>query len=590
MKKHHFKKILIFLIVFLSIAGFAFGQVKNPGTFVKATLNAPDTLDPHFMVASATMEFSLNVYDSLLSHDPNDPTVLAPSLSTQVPSIENGLIKVASSGATSISFPIRSNVKFHSGHTLSAQDVAYTFKRGILQGGEVAVIKMLTLNLIGANSFSDLAKEIGYDAAFKKLDDSITVSGNVVTFHLVKPFVPFLELMADNGSSASIFSKAWCIEQGDWPGTKETGQAFMSMKMEDDKLFKKMNGTGPYKFVTWEPGQRLVFEAFKEHWKGAPKLDRVIVRLITDPQTGILMLKNGDVDFVAVSVSDIVQLQGVSGITLKTNIPSAWMMKINFVMDIAPQSPYIGDGKLGPNGIPPNFFSDINLRKAFAYAFDYDAFIKDAMQGYAQKPYGPVLIGFPTANKNNPQYFYDLGKAKEYFQKAWNGEVWRNGFKITLVYSAGSKQRQVALEILKDNVESLNPKFKIELASLPWAGYLGAIGQRTIPLTLLGMLPDVFDPYFTLFEHMHSAGGYAARGGYVDYAKANFDALVETVGSEYDPKKRQEASYRLQQLDYEFVPAILHYQVTEHVAYRDWLKGYVPRMQPTNVDYSILYK
>jgi len=144
----------------------------------------------------------------------------------------------------------------------------------------------------------------------------------------------------------------------------------------------------------------------------------------------------------------------------------------------------------------------------------------------------------------------------------------------------------VALEILRDNLESLNPKFKMEMASLPFAGYIGAIGQKTVPLSLLGILPDVFDPYFSLFEHMHSAGGYAERGGYVEYAKKNFDSLVETVGSEYDTQKRKEASYKLQKLDYEFVPAILHYQVTENVAYRSWLKGYVPRMQPTNLDYS----
>jgi peptide/nickel transport system substrate-binding protein len=574
----------------LVLAGSGYAQVKNPGTFVKATVNAPDSLDPHFMVASATMEFSLNVYDSLLSHAANDPTQLAPSLSSQVPSVANGLIKVAASGQTNVSFPIRGNVKFHSGHLLTAEDVAHTFKRGILVGAEVAVIQMLTINLISENSFSDLVAKVGYDVAFKQLDDSITVSGNTVTFHLQKPFVPFLELMADNGSSAGIFSKAWSAAQGDWPGTKATGQAFMNLKQENNKLFRTMNGTGPYKFITWEPGQRLVFEAFRDYWKGAPKLERVIIRLVPDPQTAVLMLKSGDVDFIQLGVGDIVQLQGASGITLRTNLPSAWLMKMNFVMDIAPQSPYIGDGKLGPNGIPSNFLSDLDVRKGFAYAFDYDAFIKDAMQGYAQKPYGPVLIGFPTANKDNPQYTHNLAKAKEHLQKAWNGQLWQNGFKMTFVYSAGSKQRQVALEILKDNLETLNPKFKIELASLPWAGYLGAISQRTIPLSLLGILPDVFDPYFSLFEHMHSAGGYAERGGYVEYAKKEFDPLVEIVGSEYDPKKREAASFKLQKLDYEFVPAILHYQVTEHVAHRDWLKGYVPRMQPSNVDYSILTK
>lgn len=570
---------------FLLCAGLS-AQVTNPGTFVKATINAPDSLDPHFMVASATMELSLNVYDSLLGHDKADSSKLVPALASAVPTLGNGLIKVASNKATSITFPIRKGVKFHSGHTLEASDVAYTFKRGILVGGQTAVLKMLSINLLDANTFADLVKAVGFDAAYQKLDKAIVAGKDSVTFNLLAPFVPFLEFMADEGSSAGIFSKAWCVSQGDWDGTKENAGKFIGLKLEDDKLFMKMNGTGAFRFVSWEKGERVVFESFPESWQGAPQLKRVIVRFIKDAQTGIMLLKAGDADFVAVGVSDIPQLKGTPGIELKTKIPSAWLMKMNFVMDIAPQSPYIGDGKLGPNGVPPNLFSDINVRKGFAYAFDYSAFIDSAMGGYAQKPYGPVLIGFPTANPANPQYVFDLDKAKEFLMKAWDGKLWNQGFKMTFVYSAGSKQRQVALEILKDNLESLNPKFKMELASLPFPGYIGAIGQKTIPISLLGILPDVFDPYFSLFEHMHSAGGYAERGGYVEYAKKNFDNLVETVGREYDPQKRKDASYKLQQLDYEFVPAILHYQVTENVAYRSWLKGYVPRMQPTNLDYS----
>lgn len=584
------RRLFIVAVALLCVAASLSAQVKNPGTFVKATLNTPDSLDPHFMVASATMELSLNVYDSLLSHDKADSSKLVPSLASTVPTLENGLIKVAANKATSITFPIRKNVKFHSGDILEPEDVAYTFKRGIIVGGQTAVIKMLSLNLLDANSFADLVKAVGFDAAFQKLDKAIVATKDSVTFNLLAPFVPFLEFMADDGSSASIFCKDWCAAQGDWDGKKETASKFIGLKLEDDKLFKKMNGTGTFRFVSWDTGERVVFEAFPECWQGAPRLQRVIVRFIKDAQTGILLLKSGDADFVAIGVSDIPQLKGVAGIELKTNIPSAWLMKMNFVMDISPQSPYIGDGKLGPNGIPSNFFSDINVRKGFAYAFDYDAFIQGAMGGFAQKPYGPVLIGFPTANPDNPQYTYDPDKAKEYLMKAWDGKLWSQGFKMTMVYSTGSKQRQVALEILRDSLESINPKFKMELASLPFAGYIGAIGQKTVPLSLLGILPDVFDPYFPLFEHMHSAGGYAERGGYVEYAKKNFDSLVETVGSEYDPQKRKEASYKLQRLDYEFVPAILHYQVTENVAYRSWLKGYVPRMQPTNIDYAQLSK
>lgn len=564
--------------------------IKNPGTLIKATTNSVETLDPQFMLSSATMELSSNVYSSLLSHPQGDMSTLIPSMATTVPTLKNKLIRVAADNSTTITFPIRKNVKFHNGETLTPEDVAYTFKRAMVVGAQSSAYNMICQNLLGEASFGDLVKKLGYDAAYPKLDQMVTVAGDSVTFHLPKPFVPFLGIIADGGAETGIFSKSWCIAQGDWPGTKETAQKFMNRKTEEDPLFKKMNGTGPFKLASADLAERVILEANKGYWEGAPKLDRVIRRIVPDNQTAILQLKAGDVDFISVSVDEIGQVKGAPGIKVMTNLPSAWLMKINFVMDIAPNSEYIGDGKLGPGGMPKDFFADINVRKAFEYSFDWSAFINEVFQGAALKPTGPVLIGFPTANPKNPQYSLDLNKAKDYFKKAWNGQVWEKGFKMTAVYSSGSKHRQMALEILKNNIESLNPKFKIELASLPWAGYVGAIKSKRLPLTLFGILPSVFDPYLPLFEHMHSAGGYAEWGGYMDLAKKNFDPLLETLATNYDPEKRKTASYKLQQLDYENALAILHFQAVENVAYREWVKGYVPGAQPTNLNFYLMRK
>ena len=591
MNPFHFRAILLLAVSGTLNLGFAQGSgTKNPGTLIKATTNSVETLDPQFMLSTATMELSANVYNSLLSHPQGDMAKLNPALAITVPTLKNKLIRVAPDGATSITFPIRKNVKFHHGEILTPEDVAYTFKRGILEGGQGTAIDIMTKNLLGESSFSDLVKRVGFDAAYAKLDQTITVAGDTVTFNFPKSFVPFLGMMADGGGEAAIFSKSWCASQGDWPGTKETGQKFMNRKMEEDVLQKKMNGTGPFKLASADLTERIVLEANKNYWAGAPKLERVIRRIVPDNQTAILQLKAGDVDFISISVDEIGQVKGVPGITVMSKLPSAWLMKINFVMNIAPNSNYIGNGQLGPNGIPKDFFSDINVRKAFEYSFDWNAFINDVFQGAALKPKGPVLIGFPTENPKNPQYNLDLNKAKDYFKKAWSGQLWEKGFKMTAVYSSGSKSRQMALEILKNNIESLNPKFKIELASLPWAGYVGAIKDKRLPLTLFGVLPTVFDPYLPLFEHMHSGGGYAEWGGYTELAKKTFDPLLEVLATNYDPKKRQDASYKLQQLDYDNALAILYYQAAENVAFRNCVKGFVPGAQPTNLNFYLMSK
>ncbi|RLI48544.1 MAG: hypothetical protein DRO73_08990 [Candidatus Thorarchaeota archaeon] len=585
-------RVLVLVGLLLGLVGvLTIGQtVNNPDTFIEATTNTIETLDPQFMLSTATTEISNNVYDSLLDHPHGDLGKLIPSIAITVPALENGLITEAPDGTTYISFPIREGVKFHDGSTLKPEDVVYTFKRGLLVGGQATNYNILATTLLGANSFSDLVDKVGYDAAYDVLDQAVTTDGHSVTFKLPKPFVPFLGLMSDGGSACGILSKAWCVAQGAWPGTKDTGQNYMNQTMEKDPLFDKMMGSGPFKFVSWEPSTRVVLDGFAEYWAGAPEMKQVIRKIVPDGQTAILLLKKGDVDFTTVSVSELGQVEGAPGVKVLKNLPSTWLMKINFVQKIADGSSYIGDGKLGENGIPNDFFSDINVRKAFEYSFDWDAFINDVFLGAALKPYGPVLIGFPTANPDNPQYYLDLDKAKEYFQKAWNGELWEKGFKFTVAYSSGSTHRQRALEILKADIESLNPKFHIELSSLPWAAYVGAISNIQLPLSLFGMLPDVFDPYMPLFEHMHSSGGYAEWNGYLEQAKTEFDPLIDELGSNYDPQRRKEISYKLQKLDYDNALAIWHFQAVEHVAMRDWVQGYYTGPFPFNLDYYTLSK
>ena len=568
----------------------AMSSIPNPDTFTEATSNSVETLDPQFMLSTATMELSYNVYDSLLDHPDGDMAVFVPSIASEVPSVDNGLIDIKADGVTYITFPIRKGIKFHNGDILSPADVEYTFKRAVVVGAQTSSLSMLTPNLIGENSFSDLIEKAGFESAWKILEDMVVVKGDSVVFKLPKPFVPFLGIMADGGNGSAILSKRWSIENGAWPGTKATARDFLNITMEEDPLFDKMMGSGPYKFVAWEPSKRIVLEAFPDYWRGAPKIKKVVRTIVPDAQTGLLMLKNGDADFTTVTVADLGQVEGAPGITVLKNLPSTWLMKINFVQAIDSGSSYIGEGSLSEKGIPNNFFSDINVRKAFEYSFDWDIFIKDVFLGAAQKPYGPVLVGFPTANPDNPQYYFDAKKAEEHFKKAWDGKLWNTGFTMTAVYSSGSTHRQRALEILKMNVEKLNPKFHIELASLPWAGYVGAIKESQLPLTLFGILPDVFDPYYPLFEHMHSAGGYAEWGGYIDLAKAEFDPLIDELGTNYDPARREEISKKLQKLDYDYALSILHFQAVEHVAMQDYINGYVAGAFPGNLDFYALSK
>lgn len=49
---------------------------------------------------------------------------------------------------------------------------------------------------------------------------------------------------------------------------------------------------------------------------------------------------------------------------------------------------------------------------------------------------------------------------------AWDGRVWETGFKLTVLYNTGNTQRQAVAEILKNNLEFLNPKFRVDVRSV----------------------------------------------------------------------------------------------------------------------------
>src|SRR3972149_6277598 len=103
-------------------------------------------------------------------------------------------------------------------------------------------------------------------------------------------------------------------------------------------------------------------------------------------------------------------------------------------------NPYIGSGVLDGNGVPPNFFSDEHVRKGFAYAFDWGAFINDVYRGEAVQSIElilPGMIGYDTAA---PHYVMDLAKSAEEFQASTltspdGASLWDTGFRLQMLFN-----------------------------------------------------------------------------------------------------------------------------------------------------------
>jgi peptide/nickel transport system substrate-binding protein len=240
----------------------------------------------------------------------------------------------------------------------------------------------------------------------------------------------------------------------------------------------------------------------------------------------------------------------------------------------------IGSGKLDGEGIPPDFFSDIDVRKGFMHAFDREVYAKDVLQNISTIPTNPNIPGLPYAIEV-PVYEFDLEKAKAHLQQAWNGEVWEKGFRMTINYDVGNARREAVAVMLAENIMSLNPKFQIDIQAVDSKDYMVKFRNYQYPMWILGWIADYPDPHNFLYTFMHSNGYY---GNAMRMSNTELDALVEAGIQETDSQKRAEIYEQLQNLWYTEAIGLCLYQSTEVRHYRSWVQGFVPN--PTDTDVS----
>jgi peptide/nickel transport system substrate-binding protein len=182
------------------------------------------------------------------------------------------------------------------------------------------------------------------------------------------------------------------------PGPKLDGIATMLMFPQEalDTIETVPVGTGPFKFVEWVPGDRLVAEKFEDYWQeGLPYLDQVVIKPIPDEQSRMLNLLAGGIDALrGVPLADKALLEQADGISVTTSPPGFFFYA--FIMNI---------------NEPP--FDNPLVRQAMNYAVDREKIAQTAFHGAEI----PVLEPYPeTSWAYSPEladyYTFDLEKAK----------------------------------------------------------------------------------------------------------------------------------------------------------------------------------
>jgi peptide/nickel transport system substrate-binding protein len=599
-------------------------ESEEPGTlYYMASSEGIDTLDPAWNYESEGDAAIRNFYDTLVTFDGTSGITFVPSLAEDWEISEDG---------TTYTFYIRQGVTFHNGNDLTPGDIAYTFRRGILQGGTWSPQWLFTEPLFGTGVY-DIAEVVaelsGMDDVFALDDDPEALAGadpealmtacemvmdaieydddaGTVTFNLAQPWGPFLATFSN--SWGGVIDREWSTEQGTWDGDCANWQDYYGVTSESTPLREVVNGTGPYMLDHWVPQEEIVFVANPNFWRVeqnvplfeggpvGPDIERVVKQGVQEWGTRYAMLQAGDADFTDVPRENIAQVDPMVGewceyvvdtgdfdcevideaapLRLYRGAPNVNRTDCFFVFDINDDggNSYLGSGQLDGNGIPADFFSDIHVRRAFNYCFDWDAYIADALAGEAIQSVGYMLPGMLGYDPEGPHYSYDPEQCAAELEQAWDGQVWENGFRMQIAYNTGGLTRQTIAQILQNNLQAVDPKFTVEIIGLPWPSFLAEVRASRIPLYISGWQEDVHDPHN--WAQPFLVGTYASRQNMPDDVRSEFLELVSAGVTTTDEAERAAIYGQLTQMDYDLAPAIRLAVATGRYYEHRWMGGY----------------
>ena len=534
------------LAVLLTLPFAASARASTDQTTLDYALSADvDTLDPHWGYDAVSLFVADQVYETLIDFQGESLDAFEPRIATVVPSLANGFL---SKDGLTYAFPLRSGVKFHDGAAMSADDVKYSLMRFLLLDREGGPSNLLLQGLLGVRSTGELPPDKIFDLA----DKAVSIEGGALVLRLKRPFAPLLGILAN---FAHVASKATVVANGGWDGRKETWVKHRNPSKESSALYARANGTGPFQLELWDrAGKKISLIRNEGYWRRPAALDRVNLSAVLDSRERRRRLATGEIDAAFVERRYLDQFEGLPGVVVIDGLPALETQNaVLFNLNVEPKNnPWLGSGGLG-DGVPPDFFADVEVRKAFAFAFDYDAFIKEGYRSKAVQAHGPipaVLFGYNPKQKPWPFSPY---QAEGAFKRAKNGQVWEHGFAISIPYTEGNAERRIACRLLKEGVEKVNPKFHVDCRALPESKLLDEFRAHRLPAFVYRWILDYPDPHHAVEPFLHSRGYFASMLG---YSNPRADAMIEAAASEIDPAKRKALYFELQAMAIYDAPAI----------------------------------
>jgi peptide/nickel transport system substrate-binding protein len=380
-------------------------------------------------------------------------------------------------------FKLRNDVKFHHGRALDADDVVFTMKR---------ILDPAT----GSRARANISMVQSVEA----------VDPATVRFTLNIPYAGFQDIF---------------------------GERQMRIVPRDriDTISTAPVGTGPFKFKSWSPGDRMELEKNPDYFeKGYPKADAISMRIIPEAAARLAALESGAVDILWSLPYEAVDKFKTHASVRVDSVPTAsW------------------DGVILNNERPP--FNDPRVRQALALTIDKEALVELALFGQGAPTHSPIPPSHPYFNSGLGFKKPDIEKAKKLMAEAGLA----GGVDVPLQVPQERDGRVRLGVAVRDMAKAAG--FRINVERVPFASYSANVA---------GKAQMYVDGYFArptidtaLFPFYHSSGSWNRQLWL--YKNTRVDELLDTGRKTNDEAKRRQLFGEFQKVVDETVPSIIAY-------------------------------
>jgi peptide/nickel transport system substrate-binding protein len=512
------------VVLLLSVGG---GQAATPqDALVMAwNLDALITFDPaQIGEVNGADIITGNVCSTLVRYDPKDMTKIIPGTAESWSTSPDGL---------TLTFKLRSDLKFPDGTPATAEDAAWSLQRAVLLG----FFSSSNLTQWGFNK-DQIADQI------QATDD------HTLVVKLAKPYPASLILSAAfaNNNVATILSKAVGLKNAKVvDGKSDLGNAFFKTGPVC---------VGPYHVVRWDANDVVIVERNDNYFGPKPGVKRVIIRHVPESSAERLLLEKGDIDVARLlNTDDLKALESNKDIHIEQTLQQGITYLALNTLD-----PILGNPK---------------VREAIRYLIDYDGLTNTILpyKGVPRADLVPEGAFGALGRKEGQPFSLDLAKAKQLLTEAG----YPDGFSKKMILSANDIAPAIAQHIATN---AAKVGLKVELEQMADANLFTRGRNRDFELMQVGWFTGYPDADAMISRHATNPDPRpeAKLVGYpvwrTGWQNTDINAKAEAARLEQDPEKRAAIYRDIQIYMMHNGPMVYIYQNIRPIAYRTSVKDF----------------